>query len=283
MSTKSLLTETPGSELHATWEALQAGGIGRTHLKKIRSNPDVVEKIAKLLKVRERRTTYTYPPEYQPSSIAEQIKKLQTIPEFSELDAAWALNEAQAWYDSLDLPEWVENPLVKVWDESVGGYHTALGIVLSAIAREREFYNYREGQFTPKLLRQNEATHEAELKLKSEQPGDFLILPAQMGDRWGGYSVDEVSKSYNEGEFGVGLLAGASGVYTQPNRLFRWEQLHMDLPGDEFDDPVAEGRFDHVPYLRFPGVGVGAGTGSRGDVDAYFGSVSAFVPQYPES
>ncbi len=279
MTTESLLTETPGSELHATWEALAAAGIRRADLKKIRSNPELAGQIAKILAVRERRTTYTYPSEYHPLSIVEQVKALQKVPAFNELDASWALNEAQAWYNDLELPDWIENPLVYVWNESLGGYHNALELVLKAIANERKLYNYRERQLTPEHLRQSEATREAELKLKADQPGDFLVVPSQVGDRWGNYSVKEVRESYGEGEFGLSSVAVGCLALSHPNRLVRWEQLHMDCAGDEFDDPDAGGRFDRAPCFNFNVGKVEFGTFWFDNAYQYFGSASAFVPQ----
>jgi len=278
--TENLLTETPGSELHATWEVLAAAGIGRNDLKKIRSNPELAGQIAKILAIRERRTKYRYPPEYTGlSPIAEQVKALQKVPAFAELDAAWFLNEGQDWYDSLTLPDAVEGPLVYVWHEALGGYCATHDIILKAIAKERKFYNYREGQLTTDRFRQCEATREAELSLKADQPGDFLIVPSQVGDRWGNYPVKEVRESYAEGEFGHGSVAGGCLILSHPNRLVRFDELDMDFPGDEFDDPDAGVRFDRAPYFRFYDGEVEFGTVRVGLVSDRYGSVSGFLPQ----
>jgi hypothetical protein len=53
----------------------------------------------------------------------------------------------------------------------------------------------------------------------------------------------------------------------------------MDCAGDEFDDPGADGRFDHAPYFRFSD-GEAEFVAFWYDVanDGY-GSVSGFVPQ----
>ena len=280
MKTENLLTNTPGSELHATWEALAAAGVSRDDLKKIRSNPKYATQIAKLLAVRKRRTKYRYPSEFQPLSIVEQVKALRAkVPAFAELDAAWALNEAQSWYDELDHPEWVEQPLVYVWHESVGGYYNAFGLVLLAIARERKFHNYRKGQLTPERLRQSEATREAELKLKATQLGDFLIVPSQVGDRWGGYAVKEVRESYDEGEFGHGAVAAGCLALTHSKRLVCWEELDMDCPGDEFDDPDSGARFHRAPYFKFGGGRVLFDAILVGIASDRCGPVSGSVPQ----
>jgi hypothetical protein len=65
MKTESLLTETPGSELHATWEVLAALGATREGLKRIRSNRELAKKIVQLM---------------GPSmELADQIKRWQSI------------------------------------------------------------------------------------------------------------------------------------------------------------------------------------------------------------
>ncbi|MCA9363770.1 hypothetical protein KC727_00940 [Candidatus Kaiserbacteria bacterium] len=275
----SLLTETPGSELHATWEVLSAAGANRAGLKNIRTSPAVAAAVVKAMSVHQRRAGHVYPPEYKPLGIVEQVKVLQKVPAFAELDAAWALNEAPAWYDDLDLPDWIENPLVYVWHESLGGYHNALDLILKAIAKERKFYNYRDGQLTPERLRQSEATREAELKLKADQPGDFLIVPSQVGDRWGNYPVKEVRESYDEGEFGHGSVAGGCLILSHPNRIVRFDELDMDFPGDEFDDPDADDPFGRAPDFLFYDGGVKFGARHVGNAHGHFGSVSGFFPQ----
>ena len=229
--------------------------------------------------LRERRTEHTYPPEYKPLGIVEQVKALQKVSAFAELDARWALNDAQAWYDSLDLPDWVESPLVYVWHEALGGYHTTQDLVLKAIAKERKFYNHREGQLTQERLRQHEATREAELKLKADQPGGFLIVPSQAGDRWGGYSVKEVRESYDEGEFGLDGIAEGCRIISHPNRLLRYDELNMDCPGAEFDNPAADVRFTLAPLFRFRDGKVKFGADLANDAGVYFGSASGVLPQ----
>lgn len=280
MTTSGLWNEGFGA-IGATLKSLEDAGVTPLDLKKIRSNPKLASQIATLLAAgRERRTKYAYPPEYEPLSIVEQVKALQKVPACADLDAAWALNEAQAWYDDLDLPDWIENPLVYVWHESLGGYHNALDLILKAIAKERKFYNYREGQLTPERLRQSEATREGELSIKADQPGDFLIVPSQVGDRWDNTPVEEVRESYEIGEFGLGSVAGGCLALSHPNRLVRWEELDMDFPGDEFDDPDADVRFGRAPSLRFSvGGNVRFDTNHVGFSNDFYGSVSGFLPQ----
>lgn len=280
MTTSGLWNEGFGA-IGATIKSLEDAGVTSLGLKKIRSNPELASQIAILLAGRERRTKYVYPSEYTGlSPVAQQIKLLQQkVPAFAELDADWFLNEGQDWYDSLTLHDAVEGPLVYVWHEALGGYCATHDIILKALAKERKFHNHREGQLTPERLRQSEATREAELKLKTDQPGGFLIVPSQVGDRWGSYPVKEVRESYDDGEFGHGSVAGGCLVLSHPQRLVRFNELDMDFSGDEFDDADADGRFDRAPRLRFFDGRVEFGTHLVGSAYDIYGSVSGFLPQ----
>ncbi len=278
MTTSGLWNEGFGA-VGATLKSLEDAGVTALGLKKIRSNPELAVQIATLLAGRERRTKYTYPPEYKPLGIIDQIKALQKVSAFAELDADWALNEAEAWYDNLVLPDWIENPLVYVWHEALGGYHNTQELVLKAIAKERKFHNYREGQLIPERLRQCDETREAELKLKADQPGDFLIVPSQAGDRWGNYSVKEVRESYDEGEFGLDGIAEGCRVISHPDRLVRFNELDMDCPGAELNNPDADVRFDLAPFFEFHDGMVKFGMSHVGSASVSYGSASGVLPQ----
>lgn len=204
---------------------------------------------------------------------------MQKVPAFAELDATWALNEAQAWYDGLNLPNWIEKPLVYVWHESLGGHHNTLNLILQAISQKRSFDNYYDHELTKERLHQNKATHKAELKLKKEQPGDFLIVPSQTGKRWGGYSVKETCELYDKGEVGHGLVAAGCLILTHPNRLIRFAELDIICPGDEISNATKDSVFDIVPTFVFGGFKLNlTSIHSKDAVDVY-GSMTGYFPQ----
>lgn len=223
-------------------------------------------------------SSYTYPPEYRPRSIREQVERLQAVSDFNGLDAAWALDQGQAWYDSLSLPDWVEGPLVYIWHECMsGGYHQLLEQLLQVIADTRRFHNYRRGQLTPAQLRQHAQTVEMERLIKVNQPGDLIIVPSQAGLRHRGCSTRRSHVRFMSQEFGLGSVAEACRTITHPERFMRWEQLHVDCAGDEFA-PVADGQFVRAPgfvwrdgRLRFRTVRVDL-------VYEGYGSSSGFLP-----
>ena len=200
----------------------------------------------------EMESNFTYPSEYTGhKSIREQVEALLAIPDFKNLDAQWALNKGQDWYDGLSLPDWVEGPLVYVWYEAFGGYHATLEKVLKLISGSRKFSNYRKGQLNKGRLRQHYKTIYAESSLKKHQPGDLIIVPSQAGLRHRGLSVRQARVRFDLCEFGLGSVAEGCRILTHPERFVCSHQLYVDCAGDEFDNPDSDARFNHTPHFRF--------------------------------
>lgn len=225
------------------------------------------------------KSSYIYPPEYYgPKPIRTQVEALLT--EFPNLNAQWALDEGQAWYDGIKpgLPKWIEGPLVYIWWEVFGGCNAALEQVIERIAANRTLHNYRAGAINPEHLRQLERTARMEKVVKATQPGDFIIVPSQAGLHHRGESVLRARETFTAQEFGLGAVAEGCRALTHPERYVRGEQLHTDLAGDEYS-PVAGGGFSSAPYLDFSDGGVKFGTDLVSHPYGYFGSSSAFLPQ----
>ena len=280
------LIREPMSEVVATIERLDHFGITPEDFKEVRSDDAtaraIVEAWHEVMKNRfaneEVASTFTYPDEYQLASIEAQVRTLLAIPAFKDLDVSWALEQGQAWYDGLGMPDWAEGPLVYVWHERFGGYNALLELVLSAIADSRTFHNYRQGALGEKHLRQSERSRNAENAIKASQPGDVIIVPSQAGIRYRGRSVRRARVLYETGEFGLGAVAEGCRALTHPKRFVRWEQLHVDCGGDEFA-PHADGVFCGAPYFRFDDDEVEFDSSDVGLFDGLYGSASGFVPQ----
>jgi hypothetical protein len=139
------------------------------------------------------------------------------------------------------------------WDKVAPTYGEAVQKVLDLIKQTRDgkFYNYIEGQLGPQYLRQQVKTVAAFQRLGEAQSGyDILVVPAQFGLAHRGRSVRRACEVMNASEFGLGLFAGLMMLLTHENRLQHYNDLWMDLPGDE-RDPDADGSFDFAPYLGF--------------------------------
>ncbi|MFH1046699.1 MAG: hypothetical protein V1738_00185 [Patescibacteria group bacterium] len=231
------------------------------------------------------RSNYTYPKEYKGSKpIADQIKALAKI---FDLDPASALeyaknlpqlpDGAEGWFaiPSVDalakkhFPE-VTNPAQK--------YCQAVQLVHAKIAASRSLYNYREGQITPAQLRVHARTAHALASLAETQPGDILIVAAQLGLRHRGKSACRAREVCVVGEFGLGSLAVGSIVLTHLERLVRWNDLNMGCSGDEFS-PEVDGDFSKTPFFGFSNGNVWFSTIFDGSPNVVIGSVSGFLSQ----
>lgn len=231
------------------------------------------------------RSNYAYPKEYKgPKPIADQVKALAKI---LDLDSSQALefaknlpalpDGAEGWFAIPSVDALAKKHFPEVTDPAQK-YCQAVQLVHAKIAASRSFYNYREGQITPAQLRVHARTAHALDLVAEKQPGDILIIAAQLGMRHRGRSVRRAREVFVGSEFGLGSLAVGSIVLTHPERLVRREELDMDCSGDEFS-PGADGDFSKSPFFYFSDGVVKFDTLFVGNPHGLFGSVSGFLSQ----
>lgn len=230
-------------------------------------------------------TNLRYPSEYHgPKPIEEQIAALAAI---FGLDPAKALEYAKS------LPElphgtegWFAIPCVdalaaKHFPEVIDPgqkYCRAVELVLDKIAAKRAFYNYRANQIDTAHLRVSARTMEAMAKLEEQQKSEILIIAAQLGMVHKGQSVRRAHETFAANEYGLTSVTSGSIVLTHPERLVRFEELDMDMAGDEFSHD-GDDVFDHAPYLSFGDDKVEFGAGHVFDARGGCGSASFRLPQ----
>ena len=183
---------------------------------------------------------------------------------------------AEGWFA---VPNWQKNP--KIFGST---YSEAVQKVLDTInkALDGKFYNYRNGQIDEQHLRQSANAVEFWKKISLQQEGaEILIIPAQFGIRHRGRSVRRarVIMEDSNGEVGLGSFAGGNMLLTHPNRLQHYDDLWIDLVGDEFNDPVSVRRFSRAPYFNFHDDEVKFDTRLVSRANDNYGSASGFVPQ----
>lgn len=218
---------------------------------------------------------YAYPKEYQgPKPIEVQIKALAEI---CSIDPASALEYAK---HLPELPQGAEGWFAIISPATTSeAYCLMVNDLLAKLAASRPFTNWREGQLTPNRFRVHPRTAETLAKLQEIQKGGILIIAAQFGMLYRGYSTRRArEKMIGTPQFGLEAVAGISVALTHPERFVRWEELDIDLPGNEFD-PDGDGQFVYAPFLDFDG--------GKLEFDAYrvdyaldyFGSASGVAPQ----
>jgi len=229
---------------------------------------------------------YAYPPEYTgPKPIEEQVLALA---EMLDLDLAAAVKFTE---NLPALPEGAEGWFAIPSPVALAAKHfpdltdpaeqncAGINLILAKIADSRSFYNYRESQITPAQLRVAVRTADAMAQItKTQDASDILIIAAQLGLRHRGKSVRRAREVFVTDEFGLGSLIVGSITLMHPERFVRWEQLHIDCAGDEFNSG-AGGEFGSAPYFSCDDGEVRFRTCWVGDTDACYGSASGFLPQ----
>ena len=230
------------------------------------------------------RAAYGYPKEYKgPKPIEQQIK---AIAEIFCLNPALALEYAkklpvlpegaEGWFAIPSVDALAQKHFPEVTDPGEK-YCLALQLVHQKIAASRSFKNRRDGQIDTAHIKVSARTLEKMNQIAAQQKGDILIIAAQLGKRHGGRSVRRAREVFVATEYGLTSVAGGSIVLVHPERLVRWEELDMDMAGDEFSGGGA-GQVGLAPcFVFFDGAGFGAG-GVSGAHDDY-GSASGFVSQ----
>ena len=147
-------------------------------------------------------------------------------------------------------------------------------------ALDGKFYNYHAKQMD-RFRRHGHTIAAYDQITQVQNDSDILIVPGQFGICHRGRSVRHACKVIKDttSEFGESARNGATMLLTHPNRLAHGDDLWLDFPGDEFDDPDAGVCFASAPTFVFSYGGVGFGTRWCGRADDGYGSVSGFVPQ----
>lgn len=234
------------------------------------------------------RSSYIYPKEYRGlKPIGEQV---DLVARAFGLSLGYTSEWIEKIMPTISLPDgaegWCAIPSVDAVakrhfpevTDPVDKYCRALEIILEILGKSRRFYNHREGEMTPRQLRQHARTLQAFEQIAEKQLGDILIIPVQYGMRHRGRSVRRTRECFSTNEFGLGAFAVGSMALTHPERYVRWEQLHTDCAGDEFA-PRADGDFSRSPLFGFLDGRLRFDAYVMSDANKRYSSVSGFLPQ----
>jgi hypothetical protein len=233
--------------------------------------------------------TYVYPKKYKgPKPIVKQVKEIALI---------FGLNPNQAleFADNLPpLPDGSEgyfaipsvDALAKIHFPEVidpaEKYCRAVQFVHAKIAASRSFYNNYRGQITPAQLRVSDRTKRALNCIAKTQPGDIVIIAAQLGMGHRGESVRRAGVIFTDDEFGLGSLAVGSIILTNPRRLDNWKELDIICSGDESSTDF-DNDFSYAPYFAFSKGKIVFKTLKVCYAGPFYSSASGFLPAVVDS
>jgi len=179
--------------------------------------------------------------------------------------------------DALPYVSW----FAVLWNNTLlANYSDTLSQVHQELSRQRKFYNYASKFTNPKCLQTCDRTQIAMQRIAQSQRGDLLVIAAQLGLRWRGYSVDAAARHYAPNEFGLTSVSVASIVLVHPERLTRWEELDMQCAGDR----IRTGKdcpWDRTPILHCHDDIIKYNAVNNGDPYTCYGSATAFLPNMP--
>jgi hypothetical protein len=277
--------------------AYNKAGLSEEEAQRVNDTPGLSELVGSFIAENRRNNRYAneevrsnsaYPKGYaEPKPLGAQIDILAKIFNFS---LGYTSEYIEKVLPRLTLPEGAEgwfaipsiDALAARFFPDVKGQNERLcaasNLVLGKIGASRKFYNYRERELTPDRFRLNARTAHALDLLAEQQKGDIWVVGGQFGKRHAGRSVRRAREVMASSEFGGYTIAVGSMLLTHPERLISYNDLWMDLPGDEFD-PAVDGSFGRAPYFRFDDGRVEFGTYWVSDANEDYGSVSLFLPQ----
>lgn len=159
-------------------------------------------------------------------------------------------------------------------------YCKSLLMLFEKFQKQRNFYNYRNGQIDSDHLCQTELLLALYEEIASSSQGKNLIwlIEAQLGFSHKGESVNRAREIFLPNEHGLGSVATGAIIYNHPDRCVRFNELDIDCSGDKFA-PVADGVFSRSPLFDFAGDRLRFDTRDVSLAHDHFGSVSAFAPQ----
>ena len=233
-------------------------------------------------------SSFTYPSEYKgPKPLSKQIDLLV---EAFGLSLGGTAEFVEKVLPKLTLPDGAEGWFAIPSIEAVAKRHfpeiknpaerycRAVELIIEKLKGTRTVYNYRDGQLTTQYLRQHPRTIHAFDQILEQQKGDILVVAAQFGMGHRGESVRRARELFKASEFGLGGFAVGCMAFIHPERFVRYEQLHTDCAGDEYDFE-AEGKWDRAPIWDFDGGRLGFDAGRVDYPYGSYGSVSGFLPE----
>ena len=159
-------------------------------------------------------------------------------------------------------------------------YCDGVWLIQEKLSDCREFCSWCDRPITSDQLRPQIKTAGALDLIAKDQPGDILIVAAQLGLGHRGRSVSQAREFFKTNEFGLGALAVGSIILTDANQLACQGEMGMDCAGDEFNDSYSIAKFSHAPVFYYSLGVLRLGTHWKGQASGIPSApVSAFIPQ----
>ena len=220
---------------------------------------------------------------YGPRPIEDQIAEIAHIFALDPMHAqSYAQNlpklpeGAEGWFAVPSVDAIVAKSDSECFDQDQK-YCIALQTVISRLSEHCRFRDLLLDEKTPDRLRVTARTQRALCTIVEKQPGDILLIPAQLGMRHRGKSVRRACEVFVRGEFGLTSLMVGSILLTHPGRISLVDQLNMHCAGDEYYSPGFGVSFSCATIFYFESNFIRFGTNRNGNFASYHAVTSGFV------
>lgn len=228
-------------------------------------------------------STHRYPAKYDgPKPIERQIYELSS---YFDLDTSHALRYVK---NLPDLPTnaegWFAVPNIDVVGQRffpdvlsyIDRYCMLVKLVHEKLKNQRKFYSCQKRQTNSEHLNISHRTMCYMNVLMDKQPGDILVIPAQLGLLHAGKSALGAENSFARNEFGLGAFVMGCILLTHRKRLSHLHELDIICPGDTFSFEACS-KFSSVPIYFYLGR-VEFDECWKGSNLSHYGSATGFVP-----
>mgnify|MGYP001598671630 CR=1 FL=1 len=262
-----------------TVQAIGRGQLGKSTLKKAKGcpvNPYANEKDGPV---------YTYPKGYKPNSVEEQVGVLLRHLNLLDISHVGGIVRWIGTVKGADGFYLVPKPTVMAERLGIDNHWDNFGLLteqgpLTALGSQRAFTSWQDGAMGSNYYRLSESAKAALVKLEAGQPGDVLVVPAQTGKLFAGYSVRnsrwEIGHADGPAQWPLPAYCLGWMLFANPHRLTKYEDLRIDCPGDEYRSG-SSGKFCRTLYFYFADDWLGCDNGWISDSHTIYGSASAFV------
>lgn len=185
--------------------------------------------------------SYDYPSGWTVPSFDEQRERTASLfpdlvlPEIASRDTVVPGGWDGVWWFPPEIAA-----LGRIWgiaDYYTTGYGSVVEQLLALMGQQRKLYNYREDKLTADYIRINELVRVRIETLESATDGDFLPpMPITFGQFYGGFSPRNTRETaIRRQELPFCSVQVGSLLAVMPERLVAYENLFIDVPGDEYN------------------------------------------------
>jgi len=224
--------------------------------------------------------SYYYPPKgWTVPSFSEQLQRLGNLLPGLTLPTQAPEIAVPKGFDSFAIVPKVSalGRIFSIQDPYGAGYGQVVEQLLGLIDKQRKFYNCRKGELGPNYIRIEKRVRGRLQMTESKAGGDCLVVPISFGNLYAGYSPRNARETaLRAQQLPFITVQVASLLLVMPERLVSYDDLWIDVPGDQYDW-LADGDWSNSLCFDFIDVRLRFHASDAVYADGRYGSAVAFL------